>query len=152
MANTLRTHRLRNAGLYFGSWTLVGLFFASQGVLYNLISGRPGHWQRALLYQLPDAWAWSLLAIPVWWLARRAPFTAREWPSALAVHWPAALLASAVEAGVAGAALLSLGLIGDRGAPTSWILTRFLIAKLHTNLATYALVAGAAHAYVWYMR
>ena len=151
MANILRTHRLRNAALYFGSWTLLGLFFASQNVLYNLIFGRPGHWSRALLYQLPDAWAWSLIALPVWWLARRVPFTAREWPSALAVHWPAALLASAVEAAAAGAALLALGLT-DRGASTSWILTRFLIAKLHTNLATYALVAGAAHAYDWYLR
>jgi signal transduction histidine kinase len=152
MADTLRTHRLRNAAFYFGCWTLLGLFAASQGVIYNLISGRPAHWQRALMYQLPDTWAWSLMAIPVWWLARRVPFAKRTWPSALAVHWPAALLASAFEAGIAGVALLKLGMIGNGGGTTSWVLARFLIAKLHTNLEMYALVAGAAHAYDWYLR
>jgi len=152
MADTLPTHRLRDAFFYFGGWTLLGLFFATQSILYDLISGRPGNWQHAVLYQLPDAGAWALLAIPVWWLGRHVPFTAREWPSALAVHWPAGLLTAAIEAGLAGAALLSLGLIGERAAPTSWVLTRVLIVKLHTNLATYALVVAAAHAYDWHVR
>ncbi|HTO89986.1 MAG TPA: histidine kinase [Candidatus Sulfotelmatobacter sp.] len=150
MADTLRTHRLRNAFLYFGAWTLLGAFFASQTVVYSLISGRPADWRRAFLYQLPDAWSWALLAIPAFWLARRYPFSAREWPSALAVHWPAALLMAAIEGMTSARVLMSAGLIG--GGASNWTLMRIMIAKLHTNLATYALVVGAAHAFDWYRR
>lgn len=145
-------HRTRDALLYAGAWTLLGCYFASKAVLDALIAGHRGGAGAALAGALAESWGWALLAIPVMGLARRFRFAPGRVALALAVHVPAALAASALEVLITAPITRVLGLVASGVGGDETLLARLLVLRLHQNLATYALVVVAVHAFEWRRR
>jgi hypothetical protein len=83
-------------GLFFGAWTLFGLFFAGQRYLVQSYLGREQPFREMLLNWLLCAYAWALLTPLVVWLGRKFPIDRRHWLAALLVHVPASVLVSIV--------------------------------------------------------
>jgi len=77
---------VQNYPLYFMLWTLLGLFFFSQGVTQRLVSYDPTPWWRYLLAWLLGVYIWALLTPVILWLGRRFPVERRNWSRWLGVH------------------------------------------------------------------
>jgi two-component system, LytTR family, sensor kinase len=77
-----------------GGWALYGLFFTSQAYLNQAFFGREVRWGQALAIWMLCAFAWALLTPAILWLARRFPFTRKNWLSPLLVHIAAAIFFS----------------------------------------------------------
>ena len=75
--------------LYLCFWTLVGLAFTLQAVVFRSGQGHPVGWVRALLMSLPDWYLWAALSPLIFQLSRRFPLSRKRWPRSLLVHLPA---------------------------------------------------------------
>src|SRR5215475_13236691 len=64
---------LRNYPLYFLLWTVLGLFYFSQGLTQRLVSHDPTPWWRYLVAWLLGAYIWALLTPAIFWFGRRFP-------------------------------------------------------------------------------
>lgn len=72
--------------LLVASWTLFGLFMASESYFQAERAGNPVAWALALRSEMIYAAVWLLLTPAILWLAWRFPFTSSRWLSAGAVH------------------------------------------------------------------
>jgi two-component system, LytTR family, sensor kinase len=77
---------LHRFGLAFAAWTLLGVFDASQTYMRHAYLGRPMGWFQALALGLCLWYAWAVLAVFVFQLARRYPLDAQHWPRHLPLH------------------------------------------------------------------
>ncbi len=152
MAPDPAPHRTRDALLYAGAWTLLGLYLASKALLDDLIAGHRAGVGVALAGALAEAWVWALLAIPVVALARRFRFVPGRLALALAIHAPAALAASALEVLATAPIARGLGLVSLGPGGDETLLARLLVGRLHQNLATYALVVAVTQTIEWRRR
>lgn len=91
-------NRLKTWSLAFGLWTLVALSFAAREVLGALADGGTMSWHRALAWNLPGYYLWMILTPVVGWLGRHT--AARGWRRFLAVHIPASIVLSLLQATV----------------------------------------------------
>jgi signal transduction histidine kinase len=134
--------------LLFLFWTVVGLGFAGQ-----LYLSRPDiGWGFALGRALADWYVFALLSIPTLWVARRFPFAARRWQTALVVH----LISSA---------LFSLAWLTLRAALEHWrtrgeldpvtfsaAFNQALLATLFFTLLIYWGIVVGQHAFTYYRK
>jgi two-component system, LytTR family, sensor kinase len=77
---------LQGYPLYFLLWTVLGLFYFSQGLTQRLVSHDPTPWWHSLVAWLLGACAWALLTPAVLWLGRRYPIERRNWARPIALH------------------------------------------------------------------
>jgi signal transduction histidine kinase len=134
--------RARVAIVVFAGWTLLALFFASQGFVIYLRPGArdmPPMWV-FLTVALIEWWGWALLTPLVVWLARRFPVLGAR--RNLAIHLGAALA-------LAGAKLV-LNAVG-RAVFMSYDFA-ILPREIHTGVLTYAVIAGLVTAIDLYRR
>jgi hypothetical protein len=128
---------------YLLSWTLVGLFFASQTYVAYKYSGGSPHLGVILKFSLSEWYIWALLAPGVMGLARRLSLERGRRVRNLAIH-------AVVSVGVA---LAHWGLnnlcrhyvLGFPGAVS-------LVYTFHSNLVTYWVLVGATCGYDYYVR
>ena len=64
---------LRHWPLYFGLWTLVGLFYYSENLTQRLLGQDRTPWWYYLLAWLVDVYVWAFLTPLMLWLGRRFP-------------------------------------------------------------------------------
>jgi two-component system LytT family sensor kinase len=146
LATPLASHLGRKLLAYIGVWTLVGLLFGSQAVLYAMYTGN-GRWGRPLASAMADWYAWALLAPAILWLGRRFPVVRRGW-------WWRSLPALFV-AGLAFTALKIFirywagQLIPD--LPTMPART-MVLAQFHLNVATFWVILGIGAAFEYYAK
>jgi hypothetical protein len=74
-------------GVLLGGWTLLALVLAFNRSIYKITIGQRPLFGRTLWEILQDYWIWVFLTPVVFWLARRFPFTRRDWPRSAAVHF-----------------------------------------------------------------
>lgn len=77
---------LRRFPLYLLLWTVLGLFYFSQGLTQRLASHDTTPWWHYLVAWLLGAYAWALLTPAVLWLGRQYPIEQRNWPWRAALH------------------------------------------------------------------
>lgn len=85
MENALK-RALKKYPLYFLLWTVLGLFYFSQGVTQRLVSHDTTPWWHYLIAWLLGAYAWAFLTPAVLWLGRKYPIELRNWPWRAALH------------------------------------------------------------------
>jgi two-component system, LytTR family, sensor kinase len=136
--------RARRIFLYVSAWTLVGLLFGSQAVLYSLYSGTPRVW-RPLASALTDWYLWALLAPFILWVGRRFPLVRNGW------WWrslPALFLAGLAFTVLKIALRAGLGAVVP-GLPRAR-LEVMLLAQFHIQVATFWVILGIGAAFEYY--
>jgi sensor histidine kinase YesM len=85
MVNSLK-HNLRRYAIYFLAWTVVGVFFFTQGFMQKLFSGDPNPSWHYLVSWLTGVYIWALLTPVILWAGRRFPLERRNWLRRTALH------------------------------------------------------------------
>jgi two-component system, LytTR family, sensor kinase len=130
--------------LYVAAWTLVGLLFGSQAVLYSLYTGKP-QVVRPLASSLADWYIWALLTPAILAVGRRFPLVRAGW------WWrslPALFIASLVFTAIKIAVRAGLGQLLP-GLPTM-PLRVVVLAQFHIQLATFWVILGIGAAFEYY--
>src|SRR5579864_8941856 len=78
--------RLTYGLTYFGAWTLVGVFFATQTYIGAWYSDRPLTWSQAFFVALVVWYLRALLAPAIFWMARRFPISSGIWFRNTLIH------------------------------------------------------------------
>ena len=78
--------RLRNFAAICLAWTVVGIFFFTQGLVQKSASHDPTPWWHYLLTWLIGVYLSALLTPAVLWLGRTFPFERKHWPRRAALH------------------------------------------------------------------
>jgi len=127
-------HRWTRWVAYLLSWTLVGLFFASQTYLAYKYSGGSPRLGVILKFSLSEWYIWALLAPGVIGLARRLSLERGRRGRSLAIHAIVSL----------GVALAHWGLNNlCRHYVLGFPGTVSLVYAFHSNLVTYWVLVGA---------
>jgi signal transduction histidine kinase len=132
--------------LFVGGWTLVGLLFGSQAVLYSIYSGRP-QIARPLASALADWYCWAALSPAILAFGRQFPLVRRGW------WWrsvPVLFVAGLVFTLVKSALRTGLGQIFP-DLPTMAFQTSVL-AQFHIQVATFWVILGIGAAFEYYAK
>jgi two-component system LytT family sensor kinase len=127
-------------------WTIVGLLFASQTLIYYAYQGGNASPLRVVLSALADWYAWAVLAPGILWLAARCPLRDGRWRLGLLVHVPASVIFSVAK----------LALRFGVGSFVPWLPTpsfrMMILGQLHLNLLTYWVIVVFGHAAEYYRK
>jgi two-component system LytT family sensor kinase len=132
-----------NGLLYFGVWTLIGIFFATQTYIGGLYSDRPLTWTQAFIVALVAWYLRALFAPAIFWLAQRFTISRSKWFKSVLIHVAASLAFAIAEQVIYDAVVIRFSEIPRR------ILSP---VELHMNLLTYWAVLGVAHFRASYRR
>jgi sensor histidine kinase YesM len=146
---TLR-RRLREYGLCFIAWTVIGLFFFSQGLVQKYLSGDPSPWWHHLVAWLTGSYIAASLTPFVLWLGRRFPFERRRWIRVAALHVAFSLAFAIIELLVESALLFRFGVFPSVMKSFLETLLFLLMLGFHQNMVTYWLILGVQHAFRYY--
>ena len=139
-------HLGRKVLAYVGVWTLVGLLFGSQAVLYAMYTGN-GRWGRPLASAMADWYAWALLAPAILWLGRRYPLVRPGWWwRSLPVLFVAGLVFTVLKIFIrywAGQLIPELPTMPAR---------TMVLAQFHLNVATFWVILGIGAAFEYYAK
>ncbi len=145
--------------LYFGAWTLVGIFWATRMWILDRDAGSDAvSWIEAMTLGIMDWYLWAIISIPIFKLSRRLPFDRVHWPRSLGIHAAAAIVLSALQILLYNAAFRPLdGYFMQTWPPLgieSWwmMFWLWLKVKLHVGLMAYAMVAIVSYAVFYYQR
>jgi two-component system, LytTR family, sensor kinase len=136
-------------GMFFGSWTVLALFFALQARMAASLRGGTRAWSEALAFGALDAYSWGVLALAAFWMARRFPLDGGGWRRAAAAHIGALLV-------LIPARLHLLTLIGPLllSTPRPSQLTSLdrVVIAFPTNLQVYLLLIGVGYTLEYFRR
>ena len=79
--------QFRRLGALVAGWSLLAFVLATNRSIYKVVIGQPAQFGKTLWDILQDYWIWAFLTPAVFWLARRFPFTRRDWVLSAAVHF-----------------------------------------------------------------
>ncbi|MCZ6767133.1 MAG: histidine kinase [bacterium] len=127
--------------LLFGLATLLGVFFASRMYVSYAYGGYDASWKTALAYNMPDWYAWALVAPIILWLGRRFPLDGRHWVRRLFIHVPAAVVISLLKIALVYGVTRLFDWLPDRGAGPG---------TLHSNLITYVIIGAVGQGFSYY--
>ena len=142
----------RQGAIVFLTATALGFFFAAQIYFSAASSHRPVSWGQALYWSFGDWYEWALLSPIIFWLCRRVPFDQRAWPKSLAVHVAGGLLLSVVHAMMCALAAIFQGWVTSKAVVFGDSLRGLLANRTHYNLAVYAVIVCAWHAWEYYRK
>jgi len=132
--------------------TCLGLFFTAQ-IYYSAASFHHSvSWGQALYWAFGDWYEWALLSPLIFWLCRRFPFDRQSWPRNLPIHLVGGLCLSGVHAVLCALAAVLQGWV--TGAPILFgsEVHKVLANRTHFNLAVYAVIVCAWHAWDYHRR
>jgi two-component system, LytTR family, sensor kinase len=132
--------------------TLLGLFFAAQ-IYYSAASFHHSvSWGQALYWAFGDWYEWALLSPVIFWLCRRFRFDRQSWPKSLPVHLVGGLLLSGVHAVLCALAAVLQGWVTGTPTPFGSEVQKLLANRTHFNLAVYAVIVCAWHAWDYHRK
>jgi len=132
--------------------TVLGLFFTAQ-IYYSAASFHHSvSWRQALYWAFGDWYEWALLSPVIFWLCRRFQFDRQSWRRSLPVHLVVGLCLSVVHGVLCALAAVFQGWV--TGVPTSFggEVHKVLANRAHFNLAVYAVIVCAWHAWDYHRR
>lgn len=140
---------LRNYPLYFLLWTILGLFYFSQGLTQRLRLNDPTPWWHYLVAWLLGAYVWAFLTPAILWLARRFTVERRNWRRRVALHLLLSAGFSVFELSLESVLYTRLHLFPSmknfRGA-----FVQLLIVGFHGGVLNYWIVLGIQWAVLYY--
>ena len=144
---------------WWGRWaavwaiaSLLGLFFAAQMHFSGAAFGRPVGWAQALYWALGDWYEWAILSPLIFWLSSRFSFERIGWRRSLGVHFFAGILLSVAHLLLCGLAEQLQGWVEGNRIAFSASFQRLFMNRFHFNLAVYALIVCAWHAWGYYRK
>ena len=135
-------------GLIVGSWTLFGLFFASQVLINRACQGRPLNVGYTLSNCLSCAYIWALLTPIVINLCRGFRIKRGSFRNLL-VHLAAGLTFSLIQLGVY---LVAISYIDPLSNPFASVFQESIVTGLRFNLLTYGALVALSHAADYYRK
>jgi len=143
---------LRNYPLYFLLWTLLGLFYFSQGLAQRLVSHDPTPWWRYLLAWLLGAYIWALLTPAILWFGGRFPLERRNWLPRVACHLLLSAGFSAFELSLESALYTRLHLFPSVMKDFRGALAQLLARGFHGGVLNYWIVLAVQWGVLYYHR
>jgi two-component system, LytTR family, sensor kinase len=132
--------------------TVLGFFFAAQIYFSAASIHREVSWWQALYWAFGDWYEWALLSPIIFWVCRRFPFDRLSWPKSLPVHLAVGILLSGFHAVLCALAAVLQGSVTGSSASFGEALNGLLANRTHFNLAVYALIVCAWHAWDYHRR
>src|SRR5215472_3124297 len=142
---------LRNYPLYFLLWTVLGLFYFSQGLTQRLVSPDSTPWWHYLLAWLLGVYIWALLTPAILWLGRRLPLEQRKWLERITLHLLLSAAFSVFELCLESALYSRLHLFPTLKDFRS-ALARLLAIGFHGGVVNYWIVLGVQWAVLYYRK
>jgi signal transduction histidine kinase len=142
---------LRNYPLYFLLWTVVGLFYFSQGLTQRFVSHDPTPWWHYLLAWLSGVYIWALLTPAMLWLGRQFPLESRNWSPRVALHLLLSAGFSAFELSLESA-LYSRSHLSPLFKDFRGTFAQLLVRGFHGGVLNYWMVLGVQWGVLYYRR
>lgn len=136
----------KKLGLLFISWTLFGLFFASQVLISRAYRGRPLNFGHTLSVWLICAYIWAGLTPLILYFSKRFRIERGRLRN-LVIHVVASLGFSLIQV---GAYLAVISFTDPLTEPFAAVLQEFIVTGLHFNLLTYWALVALSHAADYY--
>jgi two-component system LytT family sensor kinase len=151
-AQWLRPAGLRHAAIVILTATVLGFFFAAQMYFSAASFHRPISWGQALYWSFGEWYEWALLAPVIFWACGRFRFDRRSWPKSLAVHLVSGVLLAGIHAMMCASAAVLQGWVTGKSILFTKSLHGLLANRTHYNLAVYAVIVCAWHAWDYYRK
>lgn len=143
---------LRNYPLYFMLWTVLGLFYFSQGLTQRLVWHDPTPWWHYLLAWLSGVYIWALLTPAMLWLGRQFPVEGRNWIPRITLHLLLSAGFSAFELSLESALYSRLHLFPQSMKGFRATLSQLLVMGFHGGVLNYWMVLGVQWGVLYYRR
>jgi sensor histidine kinase YesM len=143
---------LRNYPLYFLLWTVLGLFYFSQGLTQKLVGHDPTPWWHYLLAWLSGVYIWALLTPVMLWLGRQFPIERRNWLWRITLHLLFSASFSTFELTLESVLYPHLGLFPASLKDFRGALEQLLALGFHGGVLNYWIVLGVQSGVLYYRR
>jgi signal transduction histidine kinase len=143
---------VRNYPVYFLLWTLLGLFYASQGMTQRFVSHDPSPWWHYLVGWLIGVYIWALLTPVILLLGRQFPIERGHWLRRIVVQLLLSSLFSVFELTLETALYSRLHLFPALIKDFRAALKPLLIRGFHGGIVNYWLVLGLQWGILYYHR
>jgi len=143
---------LRNYPLYFLLWTVLGLFYFSQGVTQRLLGHDPTPWWHYLVGWLLGVYIWAFLTPIILLLGRQFPVERRNWLRRTALQLLLSAVFSALELTLETALYSRLHLFPTFIKDFRGSLAPLLVKGFHGNIVNYWIVLGLQWGVLYYQR
>ncbi|MGA3243105.1 MAG: histidine kinase [Bacteroidota bacterium] len=138
---------------YFLIWTAVGLFFASESVLWGrYIFRTPVTWDQALKTNLSFYYIWACIAPLVLWLGKRFRFERGSRTISFLIHLPTSVLLSTVQLLIAEIVVQSFSPDRLQLYEAFRAIERTFVVYFHINLLTYWAILGIGYGREYYRK
>jgi two-component system, LytTR family, sensor kinase len=132
--------------VYFAIWTLVGLFFGTQAIIYSAYADAPVRVAQPLARALADWYLWALLAPLILRLGRRLPIGRRTWWYAVPAHFVASVVVAVLKI-VARYAIGQAVPLLETMQPGPMVMSQF-----HLTVAWYWVILAAGYGLDYYRK
>jgi two-component system, LytTR family, sensor kinase len=143
---------LRNYPLYFLLWTVLGLFFFSQGVTQRLLRHDPTPWWHSLVGWLIGVYIWAFLTPIILLLGRQFPVVRRNWLRRTALQLLLSAVFSAFELTLETALYSRFHLFPTLMKDFRGALAQQLVRGFHGGIVDYWIVLGLQWGVLYYQR
>lgn len=143
---------LRNYPLYFLLWTVLGLFYFSQGLVQSLVWHEPTPWWHYLLAWLSGVYIWALLTPAMLWLGRQLPVERSNRLPRIALHLLLSAAFSAFELSMESLLYSRLHLFPLVMKDFRGTLELLLVRGFHGGILNYWIVLGVQWGVLYYRR
>ncbi len=144
----LLTRRSVRLALIWGVWTLVGLFFTSQVLVYGVYMEKRPPLRNVLFVQMSICYLWALTTPLVLWLARRFRIDRDRWPRRTLLH--AGISVGLVSSMSALHYLMFMTWVGHPDSITAFRDLQYVLYNLDRQLCIYWLLLLFSHAQNYY--
>ena len=147
-----RSSVLRQGAIVLLVATVLAFFFAAQIRFSAAAIHRDVSWGQALYWAFGDWYEWALLAPIIFWICRKFKFERRSWPRSLVVYFFAGLLLAGIHALMCAACDVLQGWWTAKPIVFQKSLRGIMANRTHYNLAVYAVIVCAWHAWDYYRK
>jgi sensor histidine kinase YesM len=144
--------RLRTYAAIFLAWTVVGVFFFTQGLVQKAASHDPTPWWHYLLTWLIGVYLSALLTPAILWLGRRFPFERKYWPRRAALHLLFSIAFGVIELALHGVLLPWMGLFPAVMTSFSVTFAILMVLSFHQDVITYWFILGIQYGFQYYRK
>lgn len=143
---------VRWLGTFF-IWTSVGLFFASQALLWDrYIFREPITWERALTLNLTFYYIWGVFSPIVLWLGKKFQLERKSLSRSLIVHIPTSIFFATIQLLLAEAVFQSIRPYPLKLYEAFQALQFSFAFNFHINLVTYWIILGIGYGRDYYKK
>jgi two-component system LytT family sensor kinase len=141
---------LRNYPLYFALWTVLGLFYFSEGLTQRMVLHDPTPWWHYLLAWMLGVYLWALLTPAILWLGRRFPIDRSRWFLPIAAQLLFSSGFSVLELALESALYTRLHLFPAVMPNFSRTFAVLLLRGFHGGILDYWMVIGVQWSFLYY--